>query len=77
MEALEKDIALLKRYGQGQYTKAQKALKADITDISKRVTELAGIKESDTGLAPLALWDLAADKQSLKSDQPLQVARCT
>lgn len=36
---------------------------------------LAGIKESDTGLAPPALWDLAADKQTLQSEQPLQVAR--
>lgn len=36
----------------------------------------AGIKESDTGLAPPALWDLAADKQTLQSEQPLQVARC-
>lgn len=34
-----------------------------------------GIKESDTGLAPPALWDLAADKQTLQSEQPLQVAR--
>ena len=34
-------------------------------------------QESDTGLAPPALWDLAADKQSLQSEQPLQVARCT
>lgn len=36
-----------------------------------------GIKESDTGLAPPALWDLAADKQTLQNEQPLQVARCT
>jgi len=73
----EKDIALLKSYGQGQYTKALKAVETDIVEISKRVNELAGIKESDTGLAPPALWDLAADKQSLQSEQPLQVARCT
>ncbi|CAG2162620.1 unnamed protein product, partial [Oppiella nova] len=32
---------------------------------------------SDTGLAPPALWDLAADKQTLQNEQPLQVARCT
>ena len=36
-----------------------------------------GIKESDTGLAPPALWDLQADKSALQSEQPLQVARCT
>ncbi len=35
--------------------------------ILKRVNELSGIKESDTGLAPPALWDLAADKQALQS----------
>jgi hypothetical protein len=37
----------------------------DVQAILKRVNELAGIKESDTGLAPPALWDLAADKQIL------------
>ena len=50
-------------------------METDIVDIAKRVNELAGIKESDTGLAPPALWDLAADKQSLQSEQPLQVTR--
>ena len=28
-------------------------------------------------MAAPALWDLAADKQTLQSEQPLQVARCT
>jgi len=28
---------------------------------------ITGIKESDTGLGPPALWDLAADKQTLQS----------
>jgi 26S proteasome regulatory subunit T1 len=71
----EGDIKLLKTYGQGQYSKALKAVEADVTEIAKRVNELAGIKESDTGLGPPALWDLAADKQTLQSEQPLQVAR--
>jgi hypothetical protein len=39
----------------------------DIQKMLKHVNELAGIKESDTGLAPPALWDLAADKQVLSS----------
>lgn len=93
----EGDIALLKTYGQGPYSKALKQVEVDIADAIKRVNELAGIKvcilfclitkqrfkyafhlkESDTGLGPPALWDLAADKQSLQSEQPLQVARCT
>merc|ERR1719454_2497809 len=59
------------------YSRSIKAVEEDIAEIAKRVNELAGIKESDTGLAPPALWDLAADKQSLQSEQPLQVARCT
>jgi 26S proteasome regulatory subunit T1 len=73
----DRDIALLKTYGQGQYSKALKQVEIDIADTIKRVNELAGIKESDTGLGPPALWDLAADKQTLQSEQPLQVARCT
>ncbi len=48
-------------------------VETDISEITKRVNELAGIKESDTGLGPPALWDLAADKQTLQSEQPLQV----
>lgn len=36
-----------------------------------------GVKESDTGLAPPNLWDIAADKQRMGEEQPLQVARCT
>lgn len=63
--------------GQGQYTKAIKNVEEDIQSIIKRVNELAGIKESDTGLAPPALWDLAADKQNLANEQPLQVTTFT
>lgn len=59
--------------GQGQYTKGIKSVEDDIQTIIKRVNELTGIKESDTGLAPPALWDLAADKQTLQNEQPLQV----
>jgi len=73
----EGDITLLKAYGQGQYSKPLKEVENDIAEITKRVNELAGIKESDTGLGPPAMWDLAADKQTLQSEQPLQVARCT
>jgi len=71
------DIALLKTYGAGSYSKTIKTAEEDIKKISKRVDELSGIKESDTGLAQPAMWDLAADKQTLHSEQPLQVARCT
>ncbi|ALC42026.1 CG17985 [Drosophila busckii] len=73
----EGDIELLKTYGQSQYHKSIKSIEEDIQKAVKQVNELTGIKESDTGLAPPALWDLAADKQILQNEQPLQVARCT
>ena len=38
---------------------------------------LAGIKESDTGLAPPSQWDLVGDKQMMQEEHPLLVARCT
>lgn len=50
-----------------------KEVEEGIQTVMKRVNELTGIKESDTGLAPPALWDLAADKQTLQNEQPLQV----
>lgn len=53
--------------GVGQYTNSIKSLETDIQECLKRVNELSGIKESDTGLAAPALWDLAADKQALQS----------
>eukprot|EP00800_Vazella_pourtalesii_P022975 TRINITY_DN9131_c0_g1_i1.p1 TRINITY_DN9131_c0_g1~~TRINITY_DN9131_c0_g1_i1.p1 ORF type:complete len:435 (-),score=114.43 TRINITY_DN9131_c0_g1_i1:60-1364(-) len=73
----EGDIAILKSYGAGPYTNPIKQVEEDIKSRLKRVKELCGVKESDTGLAPPALWDLAADKQALQTGEPLQVARCT
>lgn len=67
--------SLLRTQGQGQYHKSIKAIEDDIQKAIKQVNELTGIKESDTGLAAPALWDLAADKQTLQNEQPLQV--CT
>jgi len=73
----EGDIALLKTYGVGPYTKSIKSVEEDIKKISKHVNEICGIKESDTGLAPPSQWDLVADRQMMQEEQPLQVARCT
>ena len=50
------------------YSRSIKQTEEDMQNILKRVNELTGIKESDTGLAPPALWDLAADKQTLQSE---------
>lgn len=73
----EDDIALLKTYGLGPYTNAIKELEADIQKMNKRVNDIRGVKESDTGLAPPSMWDVVADKEMMQKEQPLQVARCT
>jgi len=61
--------------GQGPYSIALKNIENELKEIQKRVNEKMGVRESDTGLAPANLWDLAADKQR-QGEHPLQVARC-
>ncbi|EGG23557.1 26S proteasome ATPase 2 subunit [Cavenderia fasciculata] len=73
----EGDIALLKSYGVGPYTKSIKDLEDDIKKMTAKVNEICGIKESDTGIAPPSQWDLVVDKTSINEEPPLQVARCT
>ncbi|KAH8833500.1 P-loop containing nucleoside triphosphate hydrolase protein [Flagelloscypha sp. PMI_526] len=73
----DSDIQILKTYGQGPYAAALKKADQDIKDIQKRINEKLGVKESDTGLASPNLWDLAADRQRMGEEHPLQVARCT
>lgn len=71
------DIQFLKQYGAGPYSVAIKKAESDVKDILKRVNDICGVKESDTGLAPPSRWDLVSDKQMMQEEQPLQVARCT
>ena len=69
----EDDIALLKSYGQGPYSSRIRDVEKDVKDIVKKVNDVSGIKESDTGLAPPSRWDLVSDKQAMQEEQPLQV----
>lgn len=71
------DISLLKSYGVGPYTAQLKKAEASIVTHQKTITELIGIKESDTGLSQPSQWDLVGDKQMMSEEHPLQVARCT
>merc|ERR1719515_549194 len=71
------DIAILKHYGKGLYFDAVKQLETDCKDLVKQVNDKTGVRESDTGLAHPAHWDLVSDKQAMQEEQPLQVARCT
>jgi 26S proteasome regulatory subunit T1 len=52
-------------------------VETDIKGLEKKVNEIVGIKESETGLSAPTHWDLVHDKQVMQEEQPLQVARCT
>ena len=54
----DQDIALFKRYGKGPYTEALKKVETEVKDLNQKITNLCGIKESDTGLALPAQWNL-------------------
>jgi len=73
----EDDILLLKRYGQGPYNKNIKTTEEKIKEKEKQIKDAAGVQEGDFGHSNPALWDLAADKQMMSTEQSLQVARCT
>ena len=73
----EGDIQVLKTYGAAPYANTLKATQKDLKVIEARIKEKAGVKESDTGLAPSHLWDIMGDRQRLSEEHPLQVARCT
>lgn len=73
----EQDIALIKRYGKGPYTEKIKAVEDDIKTYNTKITALCGIKESDTGLALPAQWNLQQDAMMMKQESTLQVGRCT
>ncbi|XP_064991411.1 26S proteasome regulatory subunit 7A-like isoform X2 [Musa acuminata AAA Group] len=68
----EDDIALLKTYGLGPYSASIKKTEKEIKELAKRVNDLCGIKESDTGLATPSQWDLVSNKQMMQEEQPLQ-----
>jgi 26S proteasome regulatory subunit T1 len=68
---------LFKRYGKGPYAEPIKKAEDDIKNFNQKITALCGIKESDTGLALPAQWNLAQDQMMLKQDPTLQVGRCT
>lgn len=57
----------------GPYSEKLKQIETDIQTAIKNINTLCGVKESDTGLAPPALWDLVADRNAITQEQPLQV----
>lgn len=73
----EEDVNIMRTYGIGPYVHPIANAEKEATELVSKINKLIGIKESDTGLAPPSQWDLEGDKQMMKQEQPLQVARCT
>jgi len=73
----EEDVNIMRTYGVGPYVHPIATAEKEATELVSKINKLIGIKESDTGLAPPSQWDLEGDKQMMKQEQPLQVARCT
>jgi len=73
----EDDVAIMGTYGVGPYVNPIKKVEQEAKDYIGKINKLIGVKESDTGLAAPSQWDLEGDKQMMKQEQPLQVARCT
>ena len=76
MPLSEKDIQLFKRYGKGPYNDSLKKVEDEVKGLNQKITELIGIKESDTGLSLPSQWNKEADKQLLK-EQRMMVGRLT
>ena len=62
----EEDIALIKRYGKGPYHESLKKTEDEIKLKNTTIQGLCGVKESDTGLALPASWNLQADAMMIK-----------
>ena len=60
-ELTASDIKLLKRYGKGPYNDSLNRTETEIKNLNQKITTLCGIKESDTGLALPAQWNLPSD----------------
>ena len=50
------------RQGLGPYATAIKSKEKDLKDLVKKINDMIGVKESDTGLAQPSMWDTSADK---------------
>lgn len=73
----DEDIAVLQTYSSGPYTAQIKEVETNITNLTKDISKLVGVREIDTGLAPPNEWDLEADFKTIKTVQPLMVGRCS
>ncbi|OHS95536.1 26S protease regulatory subunit 7 [Tritrichomonas foetus] len=72
----EDDLSIMETYSKGPYTREIRNVEKEIKEISHHVDLIKGVRESDTGLAPMAQWDFDGDRNMLATQEPLNVAHC-
>ena len=72
----EEDLVTMEAYSRGPFTRENREIEEQISQILKRVDLIKGVRESDTGLAPMSQWDFDGDKNMLATQEPLNVAHC-
>ena len=73
----EDDVALLKAYGGGPFHKPIKETEEFVKTKAEALNKQAGVRESETGLAPPIQWDLNGDQTVMQTENGLHVAQCT
>lgn len=72
----EADIDLYKRYIRGPYSEKIKVLEDEVSNLTKEINKLCGIRESETGLSLPSNWVIEQDRKALSEDS-LMVGRLT
>lgn len=72
----DEDLIMMETYSKGPYTQEIRQTEQEIRNLSREVDIIKGVRDSDTGLAPMSQWDFDGDKILLSSQEPLSVAHC-
>ena len=72
----EGDLKLIQTYSNGPFASEIRATEKDIRDLAHEIDLVKGVRESDTGLAPMSQWDFDGDKSNLAGQEPFNVASC-
>ena len=72
----ETDLSIIETYSKGPYTKEIRQVETEIRELKRKVDLIKGVRENDTGLAPMNEWDFDGDKNMINTQEPLNVAFC-
>ena len=72
----EGDLKLIQTYSNGPFASEIREAEKGIRDLTHEIDLVKGVRESDTGLAPMSQWDFDGDKSNLASQEPFNVASC-